>query len=624
MTSRLNPSRLEPVTVPAVRSLVRSGALGFVTLLAASAGLTLSAGQMANARSPAGETAVPVPPAELRSTYGSYLAGRLAGNHFDTGSAARFFEAVLGAEPGNDVVVGNAFLMQASEGNFALATERARRLVAIHPTHRMAQSWLGVMSFRDGNIAEAHGHFKASGSGPVAELVAGLSRAWVDLAEGDADRALATADIAKREEWANAFVALHRALIADVAGKTDLARKHYKALVTLDPRNVRGTVAYASFLTRNGEAKAAARLLDQHTARAQGDGHPVIRAVREGLEDKQEIAALVTTPMQGMSEVYFGLGEALANEGGVPIATLYLQLALSLRPDHGEAMSALATIYGQTRRHERALETLAKVPPGSPLAVLNAIRTASNLNALNRVDEAKAVLEKLAAESDRDVRPYDALASIMMQRQRFDEAIGYYSKVIELAGKPQKNHWVYWYSRGTCYERTKRWPQAERDLEKAMTLSKDQPLVLNYLGYSWVDQNKNLKRGLKLIERAVELKPDDGHIVDSLGWAHYKLGNFPLAVKHLERAVELKADDPTLNDHLGDALWRVGRKDEARYQWQLALSFKPQPEDEAKIRLKLSRGLEAARRPLRGVASPQRRPKQTRQSSVAPRSGDAN
>src|SRR5262249_40196530 len=133
----------------------------------------------------------------------------------------------------------------------------------------------------------------------------------------------------------------------------------------------------------------------------------------------------------------------------------------------------------------------------------------------------------------------------------------------------------------------------EADLKRALALAPDQPLVLNYLGYSWVDQGKNLKEGTRLIEKAVQLKPDDGYIVDSLGWAHYKQGNFKEAVRFLERAVEIKPEDPTLNDHLGDAFWKVGREREARFQWNQALSLDPEPQDVDKIKAKIERGLDA-------------------------------
>lgn len=214
-----------------------------------------------------------------------------------------------------------------------------------------------------------------------------------------------------------------------------------------------------------------------------------------------------------------------------------------------------------------------------------------NYNLQDEPDEAKTLLEKVADRSPDDLAPLDALGNIMRARKRYDEAIVYYTRALKLIGKPEKRHWTFYYSRGTCYERTKQWPKAEADLKKALELSPDQPLALNYLGYSWIDQGHNLSEGLKLIKRAVSLKPDDGYIVDSLGWAYYRLGRYKDAVGQLERAVELRPDDPVLNDHLGDALWRVGREREARFQWDQALSLSPEPAEVVKIKKKLAEGL---------------------------------
>ena len=128
-------------------------------------------------------------------------------------------------------------------------------------------------------------------------------------------------------------------------------------------------------------------------------------------------------------------------------------------------------------------------------------------------------------------------------------------------------------------------------MKKALELFPDQPLVLNYLGYSWVDQGVHLEEGMDMIRRSVEQRPDDGYIVDSLGWAYYRTGNYDEAVKNLERAVLLKPDDPTINDHLGDAYWRVGRTLEANFQWSQAKDFKPDDDELATIEKKLKEGL---------------------------------
>jgi Flp pilus assembly protein TadD len=245
------------------------------------------------------------------------------------------------------------------------------------------------------------------------------------------------------------------------------------------------------------------------------------------------------------------------------------------------------------------------------------IRKALNLTQLERVDEAQKLLDELAREYPKEIQPLDALGNIMRGSKRFPEAVDYYSRAIALIDKPEAKHWTYFYSRGTSYERVKKWPLAEVDLQKALQLSPDQAMVLNYLGYSWIDQNKNLKQGLALIEKAVRQKPDDGYIVDSLGWAHYRMGNFKEAVKHLERAVELRPEDPVLNDHLGDAYWRVHREREARFQWDQALTLKPEPEDAEKIRKKLQKGLPvtAQARQIKRTNEAQKRPDRSKKST---------
>jgi Flp pilus assembly protein TadD len=264
---------------------------------------------------------------------------------------------------------------------------------------------------------------------------------------------------------------------------------------------------------------------------------------------------------------------------------------LYTKPDHAFALAALASAQETARRFDDAITTYNKIPTGTALQNAIDIRKAFNLNSLERNDEAKALLEALAKKDPKDIRPLEALGNIARSRKDYSEAVTYFSRALSLISKPDQRHWSYYYARGTSYERLKNWPAAEVDLKKALQLAPEQPLILNYLGYSWIDQGRNMKEGMKLIEKAVQLKPDDGYIVDSLGWAHYKQGNFKDAVRYLERAVEIKPEDPTLNDHLGDAFWQVGREREARYQWGQALSLNPEPEDVEKIKAKLDRGL---------------------------------
>jgi len=543
----------------------------------------------AEAQSPV-QVAAAMPTTDHESVLGNYLAGRMARGSSDTASAAEFYGKAMRLDPANDQLAEQAFLMKLSEGEWPAARELAKRVAANPEGNRFARLFLAVSAFADKDYGKAEELLRGISTGPIGDLTAMLARGWIKLGMGNVDEAIAILQPANQAEFIQHYSRFHRALVADVAGRRTEAREAYDRLFKSDPKTVRIALAFARHAAATGDIKLARQILRDNIQRSNGEGHPTIRALRDTL-DAGKVDYLVTTPNDGMAEVFYNLGEALSAEGGSSIGLIYLQLALFLKPDFPFALAALANVYEATKRHEDAIEVYQRIPRGGPLDVSIQIRKAINLNLLERTDEAKVLLDKLIADNPTDLRPLDALGSILRARKRWSEAITYYDKAIDLIDKPEKQHWTYWYARGTSYERMKQWPKAEADLLRALKLNPDQPLVLNYLGYSWVDQNKNLQRGMKLIERAVELKPDDGFIVDSLGWAHYKLGNYPEAVRWLERAVELRPEDPVLNDHLGDAYWRVGRTREARFQWDQALTLKPEPEDAEKIRAKLETGL---------------------------------
>lgn len=529
------------------------------------------------------------------SALGNYLAGRTARAASDTNAAAIFYSEALRLDPGNDLLAEQAFLMRLSEGQWDEAKQLAERITTASDGNRLARLFIAMAAFQQKDYGKTEDYLRGGGSGPIGDLTAALARAWLKLAQGNVDDALALLQPVNQAEFVQHYSRFHRALLADVAGRKADAREAYERLFKSDPRTVRIALAYARHLASQGDLKAARQVLKENIEKSGGEGHPVVRELKTKLDEGGKVEPLLSSATEGMAEVFYNLGEALSTEGGSSIGLIYLQMALRLRPDFPFALAALANVYEATKRYSDAIQTYDRVPPGGPLDVSIEVRKAINLNLLDRQDEAVALLEKTAAANPTDVRPLDALGSILRARKRWDEAIVTYTKAIDLIDKPEKQHWTYFYARGTSFERAKQWSKAETDLVRAMKLNPEQPLILNYLGYSWIDQNKNLQRGLKLIEKAVSLKPDDGYIVDSLGWAHYRLGNFTEATRYLERAVELRPEDPVLNDHLGDAYWHVGRTREAKFQWEQALTLNPEPEDAEKIRGKVQAGLAAKR-----------------------------
>ena len=390
-------------------------------------------------------------------------------------------------------------------------------------------------------------------------------------------------------DWYAIFKDMHAAFDSRHLRPEKEAAKQFERSYKLDPTALRIVQSYASFLARQGNSNEALKVLatfDEALPR-----HPLIVEASNDLKSGKRLAALVDNPQAGAAEVLYGLGAALGRRGGEDLGLVYLQLALYLSPSHALALLSLGDLYEAMKKPELANKTYERVPLNSPLQRNAQIQLALNLDTLERTDEAKAHLSKLIAGNPSDLEAIMALGNVMRGRKQFAECADVYSKGIETITKSEKSNWVIYYFRGICFERSKQWAQAEVDLKKSLELYPDQPHVLNYLGYSWVDQGTNLDEGMRMIKRAVEQRADDGYIVNSLGWAYYRLGNMEEAVKHLERAVELKPEDPTINDHLGDAYWKVGRQLEARFQWSHARDLKPEPEELVKIETKLKSGM---------------------------------
>lgn len=539
-------------------------------------------------------------PVVLTSNLGSYLAARIADARNDTSSAAKFYDQALAGAPDDRRLIHRAFLMAAADGDFERAAQLAEKLSEGVKRRQLSNLWLGVAAFKAGNLEEAQRLFRTSGGDSITRLASTLAQAWTAHALGRQREAVRLLSDDSRVEWAEFFTAYqfygnyHRALIADLDGNRKLADSSFASVIERDPDAVRGTLAYARALSAQGRQKKAQAVLEAYKQSTNGAMHPLAEDLLAQLSAGKTVERLVSTATVGLSEAFYGLGEALSVQDSSQdlVGMMFLQLAVQLRKPAPSALIALAGLYERQDRYARANAAYERIPDQSALFDAAQIRMALNMNSLDKVEDARRVLLEKAERRPDSLETFQTLANIMRARQKYAEAAEYYSKAIALVDKPDRRHWTLWYGRGASYERIKQWDNAEKDLIFAKKLNPDEPLILNYLGYSWVDQDRNLEEGLVMIKRAVALKPKDGYITDSLGWAYYKLGDFEQAVVHLEEAVRLRPEDPVLNDHLGDALWQVGRKREARFQWELALTFEPEPEEVDRIKGKLARGIE--------------------------------
>jgi tetratricopeptide (TPR) repeat protein len=520
---------------------------------------------------------------------GSYLAARHAGLQRDALEAANYYRAALRRDPKNGELLDRTFLSLLVGGNIEEAVKFAQRVAQADKSDRVARLVLGVNELKRKRYVEASREIPKSVRGPITDLTATLLTAWSDFGARDVKKALAGIDKLQGPDWYGIFKDLHAGMILDAAGQQAEAGKRLEQAYKIDTSAPRVVEAWGSWVSRNrspAEALEIFKKLDAGMPR-----HPIVLAAMEKLKKGEKLPQLVTSATGGGAEALYGLGASLGRRGGEDLGLVYLQLALFLSPDHPLALLSLADLYESLKKPELAIKAYERIPSSSPLHRNAAIQMATDLDSLERPAEAEKQLQTLVKEFPDDLEAVIAYGGVLRSHKKFAECADVYAKGVDLIGKPDKSNWVLFYFRGMCYERSHQWPKAEADLKKALELFPDQPQVLNYLGYSWVDQGTNLDDGMAMIKKAVQAKPDDGYIVDSLGWAYFKLGQYDDAVKNLEHAIELKPQDPTINDHLGDAYWRVGRKLEARFQWAHARDLKPEPEDLPKIEAKLKDGL---------------------------------
>ncbi|BCG81654.1 tetratricopeptide repeat protein [Mesorhizobium sp. 113-3-3] len=535
-------------------------------------------------------------PVKISSFSGAYLAARIAEGDNDLDSAIAYYKQALAFDPSDTGLQQSLMLSLIAQGRFDESLVYADKLKEVPDVERFSRLALAVDSFHKKDFTKAQYWLKLSLESDLDRLISGVMSGWAEQGAGHASDAMASIDKLQGPDWFGLFKSFHRALVADASNMPDKAEAIYAATMQdtaaggAAPETwMRNAQAYASFLARKGDKAKAISVLDQ--AEAFSPGKLEIVALRDRISKGDKIAPFVSGPSDGASEILLDLATALNRGGGEPFVRLYLQYALALRPDSDAALVQLAAVAEQLKDGEGAIALYRRIPDSSPLKELSDLQLGLNLADLDRHEEAITHLKAFVEAHPNDMRAYLALGGVYSSKEDFRSAANLYDKAVEVLKTPTAANWNIFYQRGIAYERLKEWPKAEPNFRKALELQPDQPQVLNYLGYSWVDMNTNLKEGLAMIQKAVDLRPSDGYIVDSLGWAYFRLGRFDDAVREMERAVSLKPEDPVLNDHLGDAYWRVGRKLEATFQWNQARDLKPDPDVLATLQQKLMKGL---------------------------------
>ena len=520
------------------------------------------------------------------SAFGKYLVARHAEVLGDYATAAEMLAEVVREVPDQESMLRRVHLLMATEGRIASAREYAARIIETEPRAPFASVTLATEEIKNGDYDAAVEVLSEADLGGANRLVVPLLNAWALAGKGDTDGALEELDALGGREAFDVIGGLHAGLISDLAGRTEMAEEALSKTVesgAVPPLRV--VEAYASFLSRQERWDEAQAMLDRFLV-----GLPdsiLIEPTLTTIAARQPLPPIVDDAVSGAAEALSGVARALSREGNSPTALYLVQIALDLRSDDASTRLLLGQILQDQERLDLALASYDQVDLGSPYSWLARLSRAQVLEDQGQLNAAVDLLQGMIDERPERSDAAHTLGDLLRVNERFDEAVAAYDDAIARVENVGQRHWRLLYTRGIALERSKQWDRAEADFLTALDLEPDQPHVLNYLGYSWVEQGVHLDEAREMIEKAVDQRPRDGFIADSMGWVLYRLGDYEPAVIHLETAVALEPGDPVINDHLGDAYWLVGRFQEAKFQWQRALDAGPEPDLAAEIEAKL-------------------------------------
>lgn len=527
-----------------------------------------------------------------KSFYAPFLAATEAHHSERHGTSASYYLQALNIDPDSKFVADRAFFQLLFAGRMDEAAIVAGKINASSGgvDDELVRLVHTLKAFKEGDWAAVHERLNRKMNTGFGYILTPLIEAWTFGAEGNAEGSLVALTRLMSDKRLSVIANEHYAYILDYMGLQDKAFARYQEIISQEPpASLQPMVAYAYLLYRSGDVDGAREFLSEQAERFQN--HAFI--LREGarIMAGSRPTHKANSPAGALSMVFYRLANEFSEGGSDQTAVVYMRIASYLAPEIPDIYFSLGTLLSKMEKTDAAASAYNSVPPSSMLRKAADIRRIEVLKSGGRVHEAEDLVRDALMEEPENFDMLISMADILQRQEKFADSLEFYDKAISKIRKPRETDWYVYFARGVSYERTGNWPLAEKDMLVALKLSNDQPSVLNYLGYSWIDKGENIEKATEMIQKAVEARPDDGFIVDSLGWVYFLTGDYDKAVETLERAVRLEPDDPTISDHLGDAYWRVGRKVEARYQWKHALNGKLKPDERKAIEEKILNGI---------------------------------
>ncbi|HEX2859840.1 MAG TPA: tetratricopeptide repeat protein [Alphaproteobacteria bacterium] len=507
--------------------------------------------------------------------YGSYLQGAVAelGGSYNT--AQRAYLYTLAEDPDNITLRQRVFQMSLLEGDIPTAVRLVKTLPDEARTQTMPQLVLTLDAIKRNKPDEAQEHLSRASAMAPQLLHFTVMKDYLALAAGQSPTTvinrLQTQPVPQAMLSRRAYQVGRMNL---KQGKVEEARQALEQAEQIEPGTVFTTRLLGELYERAGDTGRAAEVYNLF--RNRNPNVPLFGEAFDRMAQKQKPAPFASTPEQDIAEVMFDFGLLVWVQGADGPARQILNLTLWLNDESDPYALYYAALIGEFGdRSGLSRARYQKLLADPRLSVAAGLRLAQLDFTEGKKDDAIRRLNNLMASNKRDSKTVQrALADTLFADKNFEAALVQYKPLVaevDSLAPPQQVALLFAY--GAALERVKRYDEAGTYLKKAVTIDPANPQILNYLGYMWVEQNRNIDEAFVLLKRANALAPNDGAITDSLGWAYHMMGKDQIALGYLERAAEQEPDDATVNEHLGDLYAKLGRTDEAYTQWRLALQL---------------------------------------------------
>lgn len=512
-----------------------------------------------------------------QKSYGAYIAGRVAHLRKDFNKASDYYIKAQKLDPKNQELVSRLYLLLASKGRIEEAAEYAKISRQNGDKNNFTDIIIAVQQMKQQQYEEVLITTGGLDGAIYKEFINPLIESWAYTGLNQPDKALKAIEVLNKEPSFRALYNFHAGMINDYFNRTAEAQKHYEVIVNEESLEMsfRALQVISNFYIRTNQKDKAVELTRKYSD--EKNLADMLHKLSQNIKDTNtsNIPKIIDNPDAGMAEALFSIAATLRQgTTGIDLSHMFISLSIYSNPKYDLAKLLLADILETREMYADANEVYKTIPKDSEAYYTVQLKRANNFVMIEDYASAELLLKSMALENPSNFQLYLDLGDILRIKNKQSEAIKYYEQAIQKLPKIESQHWILFYALGISYERNQNWEKAEENFKKAQELSQNHYLVLNYLGYSWIHQGKNIEEAFGMIVEAYNQAPQEGHINDSLGWALYQLGYYQEAVTYLEKAAELEPANAVISEHLGDAYWFAGRKNEARFQWKHALTMK--------------------------------------------------